>query len=202
MAFCKNCGEIIQDGDTVCQKCGAVVIDDVDQGNQEIEETQAQQPEMPSPVEQAPIEQEPEQQEAPRTEPNKFNVIIDEFNNTDDVTDEIDEEDIRNNKVLAVLAYIGILVLVPIFVAPDSKFARFHASQGLTLFVCRIVYTFVMSIVSGIFMAISFTLGQIVSSILSLVYLFFLVLFILGIINAIQGKAKELPFIGKIKILK
>ena len=42
------------------------------------------------------------------------------------------DADVQNNKVMAVLAYIGLLVLIPIFAAKDSKFARFHSGQGLT----------------------------------------------------------------------
>ena len=41
---------------------------------------------------------------------------------------EVTPEDVQNNKVFAILAYIGILVLVPIFAAKESKFARFHAN--------------------------------------------------------------------------
>lgn len=33
-------------------------------------------------------------------------------------------------KLLAVLAYLGILVLIPILVAKEDKFVRFHANQG------------------------------------------------------------------------
>ena len=40
------------------------------------------------------------------------------------------------------------------------------------------------------------------STILGLVWIVFGVLAVIGIINALKGKAKELPFIGKIKLLK
>ena len=40
---------------------------------------------------------------------------------------------------MAILAYFGILVLIPILAAKDSKFARFHANQGL-LFMHRHVW--------------------------------------------------------------
>ena len=65
----------------------------------------------------------------------KFN----EFNNTADTTNEYDPADIENNKVMAVLAYFGILVLIPIFAAKESKFARFHANQGLVLWLAGII---------------------------------------------------------------
>ena len=62
-----------------------------------------------------------------------------------------------------------------------------------------------MSIVSGILNAIFggiIVLGTIVSIVCSLAGLALLALAILGIVNAAQGKAKELPLIGSIKLLK
>ena len=112
-----------------------------------------------------------------------------------------DSADIEKNKVMAVLAYLGPLVLVPILAAKDSKFAKFHANQGLILFICSIVYTAALFFISFILYSISDYLGFIVY-ILRLVNVAFLVLAILGIINAINGQAKELPVIGKIQLLK
>ena len=108
-----------------------------------------------------------------------------------------DSADIEQNKVMAVLAYIGPLVLVPILAAKDSKFAKFHANQGLTLFICSFVYC----IFPGILYSISDWLGFFVH-ILRLLNLAFLVLAVLGIINAVNGQAKELPVIGKFQLLK
>lgn len=124
-----------------------------------------------------------------------------ELNNTKDSTSEFSQQDINSNKVMAILAYLGILVLVPIFAAKDSKFARFHANQGLVLFLAEIAFYIVLTIVSAIILAISWKLYFIIT-ILSLVWIVFLVLAIIGIINAANGKAKELPVIGKFKLLK
>lgn len=44
-------------------------------------------------------------------------------------------EDVNGNKVFGILAYIGILFLVPLFAAKDSQYARFHTNQGLVLFI-------------------------------------------------------------------
>lgn len=124
------------------------------------------------------------------------------LNDTADTTDEFSPEDIAQNKGMAVVSYLGILVLIPIFGAPKSKFARFHANQGLVLFIADIAYSIVQSIITKVFYAISWSLGSIVSSILGLVWILFLVLVIIGIVNAANGRAKELPVIGKITILK
>lgn len=124
-----------------------------------------------------------------------------ELNNTKDSTSEFSQQDIESNKVMAILAYLGILVLVPIFAAKESKFARFHANQGLILFLAGIAYYIVLTIISAIILAISWKLYFIIT-ILSLVWLVFLVLAIIGIVNAAGGKAKELPVIGKFTLLK
>ena len=126
---------------------------------------------------------------------NKFN----QFNSTADTTDEYSQSDIDNNKLMGVLAYIGILVLVPILAAKDSKFARFHANQGLVLLIANVAWSIVSSILSTILNSIN--LG-IIASLLSVVSLLFLVLAIIGIVNVVNGKAKELPLIGSFKILK
>lgn len=103
----------------------------------------------------------------------------------DDVTDEIDPEDIKKNKIYAVLAYIGILVVIPIFFAKESKFAKFHANQGLILFLIELVVgLFLKKWILGIIEAVVFVFA------------------VIGIVYAIQGKAKELPVIGNFKILK
>lgn len=115
------------------------------------------------------------------------------------------DADVRDNKVMAILAYLGILVLIPIFAAKDSKFARYHASQGTTLCIFGIAYAIAYAIINGILFAIIpwrlFFIYTVVSGILSFASVFFLVLAIVGIVNACQGQCKELPLIGKIDIL-
>lgn len=99
-------------------------------------------------------------------------------------------KDAEDNKVLSILAYIGILFLIPLLAAPNSKFARFHANQGLVLFLAELI--------SSVLCAVP-VIGWISGGILSVITL---VLSILGIIAAAKGEMKELPIIGKYKILK
>lgn len=126
----------------------------------------------------------PVQQNQPIDLSEKFN----EFNNTADTTSEYDAQDIEKNKVMAVLAYI--LFFIPLLAAKDSKFARFHTNQGLVLFLGGIIASVV---------AVIPVIGWIVAPIAGLVIT---VLAVIGIINALNGRAKELPVIGKFKILK
>jgi len=99
------------------------------------------------------------------------------------------------------LAYFGPLCFIPMFAAKGSKFARFHANQGLTLFIACVAWSIVYSILNWIILAISWRL-YFISSIIGLLSLVFLLLAVIGIINAANGKAKELPVIGKFKFLK
>ena len=95
--------------------------------------------------------------------------------------------DISSNKLMAVLAYIGVLVLIPLLAAKDSKFARFHANQGLILLICSIV---------------SFFVGKMLPSLGYLLSVAILIFSIIGIINAVKGQAKQLPLIGKFVLIK
>lgn len=122
--------------------------------------------------------------------------VIDTSDNTNDVQD---------NKVMAVLSYIGILCLIPIFGAKDSKYAQYHASQGLTLCLFNLAYAIIVAIIKGIlFNILPWTmLGvySVISMFLFLGNIAFVVFAIMGIVNAVQGQMKELPIIGKIDIL-
>ena len=114
---------------------------------------------------------------------------------------QFDPQDVQQNKVMAILAYFGILVLVPLFVAKGSRFARFHANQGLVLLICESAFTVLYRIISKILLAISSSLSFL-TGILGIVYLAFFVLAILGIVSAAGGNAKKLPVIGDFQIVK
>ncbi|HWR18721.1 MAG TPA: zinc ribbon domain-containing protein [Clostridia bacterium] len=111
-------------------------------------------------------------------------------------------DDAQQNKAMGILAYLGILVLVPLFAAPNSPFARYHANQGLVLAIAEIAYGILVGILTTLFWSISWTFGSIMSTIFSLVWLGFLALVIIGIMNAAKGEKKPLPLIGGITIIK
>ncbi|MDR2470296.1 MAG: hypothetical protein LBD27_07455 [Tannerella sp.] len=110
------------------------------------------------------------------------------------VTPAPDAKDVADNKVFAILAYFGILFLVPLLAAKESPFARFHANQGLILFIAEIA----LWIVSIILLFVPY-IGGIITLLL---YLGIAVLAIVGIINAAKGEMKQLPLIGTIQLIK
>ena len=126
-----------------------------------------------------------------------FNNMMDELKNVQDYTPEFDPRDVAANKAMGVFAYLGILVLIPLLGAKNSPYARFHANQGLALAICEIVISMVLRVLGRIPY-----LGWIFSIIGSLVGIACLVLAIMGIVNGANGRAKELPIVGKLHILQ
>ena len=102
--------------------------------------------------------------------------------------DQFSPEDIAKNKVVAAFAYL--IFFLPLLVCPDSAFGKFHANQGLLLFILSFAGSFVLAWIPII--------GWIV---LPFFYLTTCVLAVLGFVNAYNGKAKELPLIGKYRLL-
>lgn len=101
----------------------------------------------------------------------------------------VSQEDVNANKGMAILSYLGFLCLIPIFAKKDSPYCRFHANQGLLLFILELACS-ILSVVP----MIGFIFG--------LVSIVCLIFAIMGIVNAAGGKVQPLPLIGGITILK
>lgn len=106
-----------------------------------------------------------------------------------------------NDPIMGVLAYLGILCLVPLLAAKDSDFAQYHAKQGLTLFVAEIALSVLYWIVGFITIATG-GIGFLLFPLLGIAWIGILVLSIIGIINAVNKKKVPLPLIGGIQIMK
>ena len=87
--------------------------------------------------------------------------------------------------ILAIISYIGILCLVPILMKEKDEFVKFHAKQGLVLFIAEVA-TLLISWIP--------ILGWFIGFILWIIWV---VLSLIGIINAVSGKQVPLPVIGK-----
>lgn len=122
---------------------------------------------------------------------------VNELMQSEDLTQNYDIQDITANKPMGILSYIGILVFVPIFTAKESKYAMFHAEQGVTLAIGEVALSILMTIFAFIPVV-----GWIINLILGLVLLVFLVLAIIGIVNVCNGQAKQIPLLGKIRLVK
>ena len=116
--------------------------------------------------------------------------------NTKDETREFDPRDIQKNRMIALVSYIWIGCLVPLFAAKDSKFARYHANQGIVLAIVETLLIAILRVLSRIpILGIVFTIVRVVAIIAAVVFS------LLGIMNAYSGRAKQLPFIGAYKLI-
>lgn len=181
MAYCVKCGTKVDEGVKFCPSCGATTA---------------------APEKAAQNEQQSTQ--------NDFAGKLQNINNTADTTANFDAGDIQNNKVMAVLAYLGLLWLIPFFGCKQSPYAQYHCKQGLNLMLLEIAYIILSAILSAVIKTRHYVYGVYIgsytpgwlSAILWLVSIPIFVLAVLGIVNAVKGRAKELPIIGKFKILK
>ena len=101
----------------------------------------------------------------------------------------IDPSDIEQNKTMAGLAYF--IFFLPLLTCPDSQYGKFHANQGLLLLILGFAGSFILGIIPiiGWILLPFFGIGV-------------FVLVIMGLINGLGGKVKELPLIGKYRLIK
>ncbi len=100
----------------------------------------------------------------------------------------VDKKDVNDNKALAAIGYVFILCFIPLLMAKDSKYAQFHAKQGLVLFIVEVI----LMVVSNILIFIPI-LGWFVMMVL---YLAVVVASIVGILKALEGEMWEMPVLG------
>lgn len=123
--------------------------------------------------------------------------------------DTIFQEDTNKGKTMAFLSYI--VPIVPYIMEKKNKFVKFHARQGMNLFLVLIIYTVVYKILTGM-IKVGQTLyrGQIhlkvtpwwITFPLGIVGCVLAVMDIMGIVQVFNGEAKELPVIKNLKIFK
>ncbi len=90
-----------------------------------------------------------------------------------------------NTTLMGILAYLGILVIIPYLTARDNAFVKYHVKQGVVLAVIEIgIWVIGMSL-------------YMLTPILGIVNLGLLVLSILGIVNVINKKEAEVPLVGQ-----
>jgi len=121
--------------------------------------------------------------------------------------------DAEQNKGMAAIAYF--LFFVPIITGDHkrSPFVMFHTNQGMVLFITYIAMWIASSIVVSILYRVfaaaiyrsplgSWGLLSLFGLITPLFSIVMLVLFIIGIMNALNGRMKPLPLIGRFTLIK
>lgn len=87
------------------------------------------------------------------------------------------------NKLMAAISYLGILVLIPLFVSRNDPFVRFHVKQGLVILVGYIIAVFAAAWIAPV--------G-------SMLWVLMLLASILGLIQSLQGKWWRIPGIAQL----
>ncbi|WP_034040234.1 membrane protein [Wocania ichthyoenteri] len=96
------------------------------------------------------------------------------------------QQDIEEGKGLAIISYLTIIgTIIAYFMNNDKKnvFTSFHVRQSLGLWLTYFVLAWVVSAVNSWFATLGF-------------WAFFGILFIYAFINAVGGKALEIPLVG------
>ena len=168
MAYCPNCGAYLPDGQTVCVAC-----------NTEINETAATQP-AEIPQNNLTLDYKPAEKQSHSTSQNtggtptaektpENNLGADLFNSS-------------SSKIFAALSYFSVLWLLPFLFAPNDPYAKFHAKQGIVLFVISLIVD-ALTAFKGIF---------------AILYAARLYLIVVGVMNAVSGRMAKLPWIGQL----
>lgn len=100
-----------------------------------------------------------------------------------------------DKKITGIISYIPLVGWIIAFLAGDKEGAKFHLNQSLVLLIVALVNKYVLTKVLGLIPFI----GGLISSIIGI---YIIVCWILGLVYAIKEQEKELPLIGMIKILK
>jgi uncharacterized membrane protein len=106
-----------------------------------------------------------------------------------------------NTKLYSILSYIWILFIVGIIAAPNNEKVRFHANQGLVLFLAEMVLGFLVRTASAFGHFFNFNMFWYFDFLGFAIGVLMFVFMIIGIVNAANDDMKPLPIIGGIKIL-
>ena len=138
------------------------------------------------------------------------------FTNTPDHTDDYDPAEAQRNKGTAIVAMFGITFWVPLAFSKESLFSRFYANQGLLFLIFQVPFTILFLIFSGIVnlactqtasyageaSGLSFA-GWIMDILLfAICYAIPIFVLVLAIRNIREGKAKEIPILGFLRLIK
>lgn len=92
------------------------------------------------------------------------------------------QEDVNNGKTMAILAYLIFFIPLLMDDMKSNNFVMFHTEQAIALFIVNILAAILGTVTCGIGL---------------ILYIPWVVLLIIGIMNASKGEAKPLPLIGQ-----
>ncbi|MBE6659529.1 MAG: zinc ribbon domain-containing protein [Ruminococcaceae bacterium] len=173
MAFCNQCGNKVEDGSRFCTSCGAPIDRDA--------------------VRAAATAQGQRQ--------SSTNRHVERLITYSDTTAKYKAEDIDANRYVSILAYLHVLVVVPLFAMKESPFTQYHARVGLNLLVLHLAAEIAGSMLHSLIGWIP-VIGAIVGVIFGLLNAALWGVSIFGIVSAAKGKARELTVLEPFKLFK
>ena len=110
--------------------------------------------------------------------------------------------DAQTKKIICCLAYLfGILFFLPLVMYPNDETAKFHANQSLVILLVTIIGEVVLGILSGVLGGVP-VLGVLFGILCGVYGLAVLIICIYCIVCVVNDQKKELPVIGKMKLIK
>lgn len=130
------------------------------------------------------------------------------FENLQDDTSQFSGEEVEDGKVMGVISYL--IPFIPYFIEKNNKFVKYHAKQGMNLMMVYIMYIFLQIATSFIRVRRTIYYGRVeywitpwwVSVPLKIILVCILALAVWGIVDVCNGRARKLPILEKINIIK
>ena len=222
MAFCQNCGTQLNEGSKFCPNCGTPMqmesgaASAPQEGNPVAVEAAATEPMQAAagsvavlekdvapaaPAQEQPAPQ-PDVYQQPAPQQGAYQQPAPQQGAYQQPVQGYVPSEAQMKKGMAILAYFGILFLIPLFAAKNDPFARYHTNQGLVLFIFMVIFNILSNVLTNILIEISPMLTLIVSGVFGILTLLLCIFALIGIIRAAKGQMKPLPIIGGIRILK
>ena len=175
MTYCVKCGAQVEDGTKFCSYCGEPI------------------PNVFADAEPT-YEGEPESDYFYGTEQGAAQDSYENYQQYAQDSEYFAEADLNGHKGMGVLCYLGFLFLIPLLAGDkNSEYLRHHLNQGIALF-----------IVSTLINVADRLLGNVglISWAADLLDLAVLIVMIMGIVSAVKGTRKPLPFMENIQVFK
>lgn len=118
--------------------------------------------------------------ETPNDQPSEIQTVV-QTQDTNNTGAAADTSVKLTAKATAILSYISIIIWLVVYMIGDKEGAKFHLNQSLVINL-------------GFFPCVIPIIGWIWA-------IFMLVVWVMGLVYAINGEEKEVPLIGKIKLL-
>jgi uncharacterized membrane protein/ribosomal protein L40E len=205
MSYCPKCGAYIPDGDTKCVACGYDTSRPEEKKPEEKTDYSHRYDYGGSAAAQTQTRERREERREQRRERSDYRTDPGFESQQDtgpyasqggeqrsapdiDYSDLSPEDDAAVNKSMGILCYIGPLFIVSLLTRRNSRFVRYHANQGLALFLAELAVDMCAAIPG-----VGWLIGAVGGVCLLLAALS-------GIMNAAAGVMKPIPFFGSIKI--